>query len=52
LAVTATALEVAEIPIESVTWSSKDQVPSVDRVPVDTVGVSPTLQLNEVPRLM
>ena len=53
LTVTVTALEVAVagVPELSLTCSSKLQVPVVVRVPVDTVGVLPAMQLNELPRL-
>lgn len=36
----------------SVTLSSKDQVPAVERGPVGAVGLSPAIQANEVPRLL
>jgi len=53
LTVTVTMLEVAVtgVPELSITCSSKLQVPVVVRVPVDTVGVLPAMQLNELPRL-
>jgi len=35
----------------SLTCSSNDQVPVVDKTPVETVGLSPALQGNEPPRL-
>ena len=35
----------------SLTCSSNDQVPVVDKPPVETVGLSPALQGNEPPRL-
>ena len=52
LTVTVTAVEVTitGVPELSVTWSSNDQMPVVDRVPVDTVGVSPALQAKEEPK--
>ena len=54
LTLTVTAEEVAVTAVLdlSLTWSSKCHVPEVDKVPVDTVGVSPTAQLNELPRLL
>lgn len=36
----------------SVTFSSNDQEPAVDRAPVETVGLSPALHGNETPRLL
>jgi hypothetical protein len=50
--VTATALEatVTGVPELSVTRSSNSQVPVAVRVPVETVGVSLVVQLNELPR--
>ena len=35
----------------SVTFSSKDQEPAVEMVPVGVVGLSPAIQANELPRL-
>ena len=35
----------------SVTFSSKDHEPAVERVPVGAVGLSPALQANELLRL-
>jgi hypothetical protein len=35
----------------SVNWSSKDQVPDVDKGPVETVGLSPGIQVNGFPKL-
>jgi hypothetical protein len=54
LTVTATALEVTitGVPALSVTWSSKFQVPVVERTPVDTEGVDEVVQLKELPRLL
>ncbi len=54
LTVTVTTLEVTVtgVPELSVTWSSNDQVPVVDRVPVELVGLSPALQEEELPRLL
>lgn len=54
LTMTVTALEVTETGVEalSFTCSSNDQVPIVDRVPVETVGLSPVLQANEEPRAL
>jgi P pilus assembly chaperone PapD len=51
--VTVTAFEVvvtAPAPELSITCSSNDQVPVVASTPVELVGRSPTLQLNELPR--
>jgi len=52
-AIAETAAEVAISGGEplSVTFSSNDQVPVVDKTPVETVGLSPALQGNEPPRL-
>jgi hypothetical protein len=52
LTLTVAALEVTVtgVPELSVTWSSNDQAPVVDKAPVDVDGVSPALQENEVPR--
>jgi hypothetical protein len=36
----------------SVTLSSKDHEPTIDRTPVGAVGLSPALQENELPRLL
>jgi hypothetical protein len=36
----------------SVTVSSKDQEPAVDKTPVEVVGLSPALHANELPRLL
>ena len=52
LTVKRTGLEDTVLGMLSVTWSSKDQDPTVDRMPVETVGVSPRLQENELPRLL
>ena len=52
LTFTVTAFEVTVLEALSVTWSSKLQDPVVDRAPVDVDGVSPTLQENELPRLL
>jgi hypothetical protein len=35
----------------SVTCNSKDQIPDVDKIPVETVGLSPAMQMNELPKL-
>lgn len=35
----------------SVTFSSKDHDPAVERVPVGAVGLSPAIQANDPPRL-
>jgi hypothetical protein len=35
----------------SITFSSKDHEPIVESVPVGTVGLSPALQVNELPKL-
>jgi hypothetical protein len=52
--VTVTVFEgtVTGVPELSITCSSKLHTPIVVRVPVDTVGWSPELQLNELPRLL
>lgn len=34
----------------SLTCSSKDQIPEVDNGPVETVGSSPAIQANELPK--
>lgn len=49
-----TAAEVTDSEGEpaSLTLSSKDQEPAVDRAPVEVVGLSPALQANELPRLV
>src|SRR6266705_2737978 len=36
----------------SVTLSSNDHEPTVDRLPVEAVGLSPTMHENEAPRLL
>jgi hypothetical protein len=46
----AVEVTVTEVPELSFTWSSKCHVPEVDKVPVDTVGVSPALQANAEPK--
>ena len=35
----------------SVTWSSKDHVPMLERTPVEVEGVEDVVQLKELPRL-
>jgi hypothetical protein len=54
LTVSPTAFEVTitGVPELSVTRSSKFQVPVEIKAPVETVGVSPVVQLNEAPRLV
>ena len=52
LTVTVTALEVTLVVPLSVTLSSKLQAPIADRTPVDALGLSPTLQENELPRVL
>ncbi len=54
LTVTVTAFDVMIVEGEllSFTCSSKDQIPAVDRAPVDMVGLSPRLQEKELPRLL
>lgn len=32
------------------TRNSKDQIPDVDKVPVETVGLSPAIHANELPK--
>jgi hypothetical protein len=51
--VTVTAFEVTTWDGEplSLTCNSNDQAPVEDRTPVEVVGLSPTLQAKEVPRL-
>jgi hypothetical protein len=36
----------------SVTFSSKDHEPAVERIPVGAVGLSPALHVNELARLL
>ena len=52
--VTATAFEAASSEGEplSFTSSSNDQVPVVDKAPVEVVGLSPATQAIELPRLV
>ncbi len=52
LTVTLLEITVAGVPELSVTWSSNDQVPAVDRIPVEIVNTSPGLQEKELPRLL
>ena len=54
LTVTVTGLDAASSEGEplSVTCSSNDHEPIVDRGPVGVVGLSPALQANEPPRLL
>lgn len=52
LTVTLTGLEAMVVGVLSVTWSSNDQVPVVDRVPVEVVGLSPGVHVNALPRLL
>ena len=42
----------AVTPALSVTWSSKDQVPTVERRPVDSESADEVVQLEETPRLV
>ncbi len=50
--VTLTALEATVVGVWSVTWSSNDQLPIVDRALVEIVGMSPGLHANALPRLL
>jgi hypothetical protein len=54
LTVICTTVEVTVtiVPELSFTWSSKCQVPAVDKAPVGIVGVAPAVQLNKLPRLL
>jgi hypothetical protein len=52
LTVTVTAEDVTVTGIEELSFTtiSNDQMPVVDRMPVETVGVPPALQANEEPK--
>ena len=54
LTLTVTLLEVTVTgaPELSVIWNSNDQVPVIDRIPVEVVNTSPALQEKELPRLL
>ena len=52
LTVTLLEITVTGVPELSVTWNSNDQVPIVDRIPVEVVSTSPALQEKELPRLL
>jgi hypothetical protein len=49
LTVTVTGAEATVSDAPSVTWSSKDQVPVVERAPVETEGCEPAVQVKELP---
>jgi len=54
LTVKVAALEVTVAPLVSVTWSSNDHVPVVERAPVEVVGSPVVVQavVKELPRLL
>jgi hypothetical protein len=49
LTVTVTSADATDADVLSVTWSSKDQTPIIDRVPVEIEGMDEAVQLKEPP---